>query len=289
MKNLASYIAILMLPFFILGCKKDKVPAEAKPIKNIFFGFETTLEDWVALGGGGERNEDDDIMISSDTKSEGNYSCKFTVSPSSIVAGGNRAELTFDQNAVGDDVSWYEYSFYIPTNYQDVALNDNSGTVNWQVLGQWHHQPVFADGEDWNSYTGENASPPIAIYYNYFDTTDIHFQNILQDPASNAIHGFDPSWHKTSTISILYGNSPIAISEIKKGEWITLKFNIKWSENNDGYIQVWKNGITMTNGKVYGANMINKASHYFKFGLYRNPTIPYTNSLYYDDINIWKD
>jgi hypothetical protein len=283
------YIIVAILPFLIFGCKKDQVIEEKTPLKSVTFGFETSIEDWVSLGGSGERNVDDDILISSDTMSEGNYSCKFTVSTSSIVSGGNRAELTFDQNATQGDNTWYEYSFYIPTNYQDVLLNDNTGLVNWQILGQWHQQPVVSDGETWDSYTGENASPPIAIYYNYFDTTDTNFQNILQDPLSNSVYGFNHNWNEVSTISIVYGNSPIAIVEINKGEWVRLKFNIKWSENNEGFIQAWIDGNEFTNGKVFGANMLNKASHYFKFGLYRNPTIPYTNNLYYDDINIWND
>jgi len=279
-------IVIVVLTCMVFGCRKEQANT---PLKNIEFKFETSLDDWVALGGSGERNDEDDIAISTDTMSEGDSSCKFTVSSTSIVSSGNRAELTFDQNAVEGDESWYEYSFFIPENYQDVLLNDNTGLVNWQVLGQWHHQPVTSEGEDWDSYTGENASPPIAVYYNYFDITDVNFQSILQNPIANSVYGFDPNWNEVSTISIFYGDNSIAINEINKGEWIRLKFNIKWSENNDGFIQVWKNGNELTDGKIYGANMLNKASHYFKFGLYRNPTIPYVNNIYYDHIKIWND
>ena len=279
-------IVIVVLTCMVFGCRKEQANT---PLKNIEFKFETFLDDWVALGGSGERNDEDDIAISTDTMSEGDSSCKFTVSSTSIVSSGNRAELTFDQNAVEGDESWYEYSFFIPENYQDVLLNDNTGLVNWQVLGQWHHQPVTSEGEDWDSYTGENASPPIAVYYNYFDITDVNFQSILQNPIANSVYGFDPNWNEVSTISIFYGDNSIAINEINKGEWIRLKFNIKWSENNDGFIQVWKNGNELTDGKIYGANMLNKASHYFKFGLYRNPTIPYVNNIYYDHIKIWND
>jgi hypothetical protein len=279
-------IVIVVLTCMVFGCRKEQANT---PLKNIEFKFETSLDDWVTLGGSGERNDEDDIAISTDTMSEGDSSCKFTVSSTSIVSSGNRAELTFDQNAVEGDESWYEYSFFIPENYQDVLLNDNTGLVNWQVLGQWHHQPVTSEGEDWDSYTGENASPPIAVYYNYFDITDVNFQSILQNPIANSVYGFDPNWNEVSTISIFYGDNSIAINEINKGEWIRLKFNIKWSENNDGFIQVWKNGNELTDGKIYGANMLNKASHYFKFGLYRNPTIPYVNNIYFDHIKIWND
>lgn len=278
------WIALLILT----GCKKETVIEEKQPLKNISFGFETSLEDWLSLGGSGERNTDDDILIQSTYTLVGNNSCKFTVSPTSIPAsGGNRAELTFDQNAIQDDISWYEYSFYVPANYQDVILNDENGTVNWQILGQWRQQPVWTDGEDWDSFTGEDAQSPIAVYYNYFSTSDSNYLNILQSPLANSIHGFDSQWNEVSTISIDYKGIPIAIGKINKGEWINLKFNIKWSENNDGYIQVWKNGQELTNGKVFGSNMLNKASHYFKFGLYRNPLIPHTNCIYYDEVKIY--
>ncbi|MFD1552895.1 hypothetical protein DNU06_07975 [Putridiphycobacter roseus] len=277
---------LLMLTLFTFSCKKKE---EKLPIRNITFGFESILEDWGEMGGNREISAEDDIVISVDTMSEGFQSAKFTVSPSSNVAGGNRAELTFDQNAVEGDIGWYQYSFFIPENYQDVALNDADGKVNWQVLGQWHHQPVFAEGETWENYTGENASPPIAIYYNYFDSTDQNYQALRNDSKATAVHGFNTAWNKVSTISIVYGEGAIAIHEIKKGTWNNIKFQIKWSEGDDGFIQVWMNNTEFTDGRIYGANMLNKASHYFKFGLYRNPTIPHTNQLYYDDVRIWSE
>ncbi|WP_027421373.1 heparin lyase I family protein [Crocinitomix catalasitica] len=283
-----SFISIA-LTCLIFSCKKDAAEIEKAPLQDINFGFETVLEDWVAYGGGGERNDPDDVMISTDTKIEGEQSCKFTISPESIVAGGNRAELTFDQKAIEGDDTWYEYSFYIPVDYEDVDLRDAEDRVNWQVLGQWHHQPVFDDGEDWIDYTGKNASPPIGIYYNHFDTTDIHYKNILSDPEATSVYGFNPDWHDVSTISIVYGGKSIAIREITKGEWHRLKFNILWAENNSGTIQVWLDGTALTDGKVSGKNMLNSSSHYFKFGIYRNPTIPYVNHLYYDDVKIWHE
>ena len=282
---------IILLPILMLSCNNENIIDGVEQVRTITFGFESSLDNWVNLGGSGDRNFDDDIRITSEVKLEGDYSCKFTVSPESIVSNGNRAELIFDQYAVENDETWYSYSFYIPTDYKDVPLKDNTGLVNWQIIGQWHQQPVFADGEDWNSYTGggENDSPPIAIYYNYLSTTDTNYQNLLNNSTLNSIHGFNQNWNEVSTISIVYGSKSIAICEITKGEWVSLKFSIKWSENTDGFIQAWKNGNEFTNGKIYGANMLNRASHYFKFGLYRNPSIPHTNCLYFDDIKIWEN
>ncbi len=141
------YLTMFMILFFSGGCENKAIVENKIPVKSVSFGFETSLEDWTTLGGSGERKFDNDIIISNDISSEGNKSCKFTVSQESITAGGNRAELTFDQFAVQGDITWYEWSFYIPTEYPDVTLKDENSIPNWQVVGQWHQQPVISEGE----------------------------------------------------------------------------------------------------------------------------------------------
>jgi|GEM_PF-6524671 len=257
-----------------------------KDFKALSYGFESSLDNWVRLGGGGERSTEEAISVSSKVRAQGKYSCKFSLAPQQTVAGGNRAELTYDPNLQEGDTIWLSYSLYIPKTYTDSPLNDTNGLVNWQVLGQWHQQPVWSEGETWNTYSSNHESPPIAVYYNYFDRNDPNFQRILNDVTLQSVYGFNANWNKVSTLSIGYGDSTIAVSKIEKGSWIRLKFNIKWSTQNDGYIQAWINDSEWTNGKVYGANMRNKASHYFKFGLYRNPNIPSTNTVYYDDLRL---
>ena len=283
-KTIRSFLILLV---FTISCKKAEVQPSKGSLKTISFDFESTLSQWIELGGSGERKFEGDISISDEFASVGAHSCKFTVSPESVVANGNRAELTFDQQAVEGEVAWYEWSFLIPEDYPDVPLKDNNGAPNWQVIGQWHQQPVFAEGEDWNNFTGQGSSPPVAVYYNYFAAGDLDYQAARSDPATQEIFGYNPDWDEVATITISYGLKSIAVSEIKKGEWVHLKINIRWSENEDGYIQVWQDGKEITNGKTYGANMLNKASHYFKFGLYRNPSIAFSQTLYYDEVKIW--
>lgn len=278
------YLGLLL---FFFSCKKNDAESTCyeKELLSINFDFESTLEDWVNLGGSGDRKFESDIEITNDHSSSGNSSVKFSVSQASYVNNGVRAELTFDQQIEEGDQTIYEYSFFIPNSYQDVWLKDAYGQPNWQVIGQWHDQPDECIGETWNNYQGN--SPPIAIYYNYFDQNDPSFQETMEDAISQNIFGLDTSWNQISTISLIYGGEPIAITQIEKGEWNRLKFRINWSTSNSGNIEAWINNSSFTNGIVYGKNMINKASHYFKFGLYRNPNITYTNTLYFDDINIY--
>lgn len=101
------------------------------------------------------------------------------------------------------------------------------------------------------------------------------------------MYGFDPSWDEVSIFALVYGGETIALTAVQKDEWIRLKYHIKWSLEGDGFMQAWINEEPFTDGRVLGSNMLNKASHYFKFGLYRNPTIPFTNSIYYDSVEIY--
>ena len=284
-KNQLTPLFITSLLFFT-SCKKDKnVDCYEKEVKQLSFGFETTLEDWVALGGSGERANETDIEISNDTSYAGSKSVKFTVSPSSFINSGVRSELTFDPNIQeGNEIFW-EYRVFIPVNYQDVYLFDSSNKSNWQLMGQWHDQPDECIGQTWN--TMPSQSPPIGIYYSFLSSVDPSYDSLMNEAIENNIYGIDTTWDNVSILNLVYNNESIAIKKINKGEWIHLKFRTRWSTNNGGFIQGWINDTPFTNGLVYGKNMWNKASHYFKFGLYRNPTIPYTNSIYYDEIKIY--
>jgi len=127
----------------------------------------------------------------------------------------------------------------------------------------------------------------MALYYNYLTKTDHTYLAILSNPEIINIYGLDTTWNEVSVISIEYGGKTIAMAKVNKGEWISLKYHTKWSQKSDGFIQSWVNNKNFTDGVVSGSNMLNKASHYFKFGLYRNPNIPFTNSIYYDNLVIY--
>ena len=262
---------------FLISCKGgEEVECPERELQQIQFDFELELQDWVDLGGTVEMKNAGDVQITSDSFYSGSKAAKFTVSPDSYVNNGNRAELAFDQQIKEGEVTTYEYSVLIPSDYQDVnSLKAEDGKPNWQVLGQWHDQPDICLGETWNDL-GSN-SPPIAIYYSYLTKEDPEYLKILSGSEISEIYGADPNWDNVSVLTLDYGGKTIAISQIEKGTWYRLKFDIKWSQGDDGHIQVWINDEPFSDGLVSGSNMHNAASHYFKFGLYRNPTIPYTN------------
>lgn len=269
----------------LASCKKEDAPPPQE-YPGISYGFEEPLEAWVEQGGGGERAFEADIQQSSLQARTGTSSGLFTVSPDSYVANGKRAELTFDQGAGEGVLSSYRWSLFIPADYPDVVLRDETGAPNWQVIGQWHQQPVWEDGEDWEDFTGIGASPPVAVYYNYLSTGDPAYQQALNDPALRDLPGFDPDWDEVSTLTFVTGGESVLISQIQKGQWQDIRMDIYWSQGADGYIRVWLNNSALHDGPLYGATMLNKASHYFKIGLYRNPRITVTHQLYIDAIEV---
>lgn len=286
MRNILKIILLVSLFLLFLSCKNRNCDCPERNLRSISFGFESSLDDWLDLGGDIEVRDSSNIRLSSEKYYNGNKSVQFIISHDSYVNGGVRGEMSFDQMIEAGDETFYEYSFLIPTDYQDVSsLKAADGRNNWQILGQWHDQPDECLCEDWSSYQGN--SPPIAIYYVFLDKSDSEYLKLLSNQDALSIFGMDTTWDKVAAISLEYYGKSIAIHNIEKGEWISLKFHIKWSLDDNGFIQVWKNQQPFTNGRIYGKNMLNNASHYFKFGLYRHPDIPFTNSIYYDKIEIY--
>lgn len=265
--------------------KEVEISCEANQVN---FDFENSLQHWVDTGGSGESAFENDITQSKEFAANGEHSVKFTVSPESYVANGNRAELTYDDGAVAGEEKWYSWKILIPSNYPDTPMRDAEFEPNWQLMGQWHQQPVVQDGETWENFTGQGESPSVGINYYYLAANDSDYQNLKKDEKMLAVPGFDPSWDDVSVFFLTYGTPPVpvAITQIEKGQWIDVLVNIHWSEGEEGYIRTWINGEEITDGKTYGPNMWNRASHYFKFGLYKNPDIPHTNIVYYDDVKI---
>ncbi|MFY0689294.1 MAG: polysaccharide lyase [Cyclobacteriaceae bacterium] len=270
-----------------ISCTKDDIDhCQKKDLEELSFGFESGLEEWVELGGQIEIKNSSFFEICSQTANSGLNAAKFIVSPESYVNSGVRSELTFDQQIEHGDETYYAYSFYIPMDYQDVSsLEASDGSPNWQIFGQWHDQPDVCIGQTWDDIKGN--SPPISVYYNYLKISDPAYQDILDDPKTAEIFGFEAKWDEVSVIALVVGGETVALSEISKGKWTRLKFHIKWSTDTDGFVRAWINDTNLTDGKITGITMLNSASHYFKFGLYRNLAIPFTNHAFYDDLEIY--
>ncbi len=209
-------------------CQQNKIETPCKT-NQVDFNFQKSLQ---------ESAFDNDITLSREFSFSGEQSVKFNVSPGSYVANGNRAELTYDGGALAGDEKWYSWKIFIPTDYPDVPMRDQDFEPNWQLMGQWHQQPVLADGETWEDFTVKGESPSVGINYYFLAADDPDYQNLKKDDKMLAVPGYDPAWNHLSVFILTYGTPPVpvAITRIEKGQWINVLVNIYWSEREDGYI-----------------------------------------------------
>lgn len=211
-----------------------------------------------------EGGHNESYHIVTDVVKYGEKSYRVDITPNETTQGGadrpvkNRVEFGISPGHLECDEVWYGWAFMIPEDFID---NDENGT-GFNVIAQWHDQ----------SGTPENRStnnPPISVLYG----TD------------NGLTG----------IGIKYGLNDVnrhfmALEEIEKGVWYELIFHIGWSQDWDGFTEVWMDGELITNGTVIGPNMHHWKPHYWKAGLYRGEvgqdTTLTNNSIYYDEFRI---
>ena len=78
---------------------------------------------------------------------------------------------------------------------------------------------------------------------------------------------------------------------IAKGEWLEVYMQIKWSLEDDGYVEMYVNGepVIAFNGvdyKFYGPTVHNEVGNYLKIGLYRDVRSTEVNSAYVDNLTV---
>lgn len=262
-------------------------PAERADITaETAYDGESPLERWVELGGSGERARDQDIMRSTDHAHSGSHSIRFSVSPASKVAGGNRAEITFDRKEQPGTLGNYGWKLLIPENMPDVPLRDRKGRPNWLVIGQWHQQPRTHKGENWEAFKGIGESAPVAFNYLHLAPDDPDTARFMADARQRKLPGFSDDLVGQSVLVLAAGTPPqtVAIHPINKGTWYTIRTSILWSTDDRGTVQAWVDDQAMLSEPLAGPNMWNEASHYFKLGIYRNPDLTHTTTIYIDDV-----
>lgn len=254
-------------PFVFLGlilCVAGR--AQCDEVASFVGDFESgDLSQWAAR----EAARDDSIQIVAAPTRSGSYAARFTVCAGERVNNGNRAEIVHDNGDIAGSEVWYRWSFLIPHDFVDVEWKPNL----WQCIGQWHDQPDENRGESWANFPAH--SPSVAVYY-------------TSKTGAPAIEIWSGIYAKNEIQKI------VATAPIVKGVWQDITFHIRWSQEDDGFVEPFLNGAPLiapnaNEHRAYGPNMWNGASHYLKIGLYRSSEIPGANSVYFDEVRIGPD
>ena len=211
-----------------------------------------------------EGGHNESYHIISDSVGYGEKAFRIDITPNETTQGGadrpvkNRVEFGISPGHMECHEVWYGWSFMIPVNFTDKPENGSG----FNVIAQWHDQSGDPDNRSTNN-------PPISVLYG----------------TVNGVTG----------IGLKYGLNDVnrhfmAEEVIEKGVWYDLIFHIGWSEDWDGFTEVWMDGEMITNGTVEGPNMHGWRAHYWKAGLYRgevgqDATLT-NNSIYYDEFRI---
>jgi len=162
---------------------------------------------------------------------------------------GIRAEISVDYPYSAGDIVRYRWEMRLPGDFKaDEPRN------RWWVMGQWHDQPDLTKGETWQGFPGR--SPPVSFNYGRRDGKDF--------------------------LSLLVGSpkmKSVGLLPIIRDTWHVLDVVIKWSQGDDGRVEVFFDGSRTPAVTGIGPNMHNGFQHYLKLGMYRHPEIATENRL----------
>ncbi|MDD3686971.1 MAG: polysaccharide lyase [Bacteroidales bacterium] len=252
MKTL-KLIGLLLLT--LVGCDDQAPQPTDYVLLNTDFESEAIFPPWEKQG-----NPESFAIVTEDPR-KGTYCAKFTIDAGELWASPYsgleraRSEIQHYKVAPAQQELYYAWSLKIPTDYIESS--------DWQVVGQFHDQPDYANGESWANYPGH--FPPVSFTYK-------------NGKIGLTIH------HPFET-----GTTVISERAITKGVWNDIVLRIYWSTTSDGYIEAWINNTPMTDssGKITRyqcRNLYNSSGNYLRLGLYRSIEITTTNSVYYDEI-----
>lgn len=176
-----------------------------------------------------------------------------------LLFNGVRSEVTVDLPYEEHDTVVYQWEVMIPNGFQHDAPENR-----WWNVVQWHDQPDLTLGETWADLTAR--SPVISLHLKfyeggyYFAPRYMHVEPPMED-----------------------------LIEIQPGEWIKLRFEIRWSQGNDGYLKIHVNDDQLPHVHYTEPNMHNGYQHYLKIGMYRHPDIATDNTINLRNLYIWNE
>lgn len=194
--------------------------------------------------------------IASDITRDGQYSARLQFKADDPLYNGKRRTEIFEDGVESGSEYWYGFSHYLP---EDWVIDDS-----WTILAQWHGQPDPDSGEP-------HRVPPLDLL-------------IVGDEWSIK--------HRTDADAISLSKSPPTelawTGEIQEdlGTWTDWVFHTKWSHEDDGLLEVWKNGVQIVDysGPI-GFN--DDFGPYFKAGVYSDKgDIPFDRQVYFDEYRL---
>jgi len=172
----------------------------------------------------------------------GRYALKVTLRKDDPpVKNSLRAELRMKSARFGTDF-WYEFSVYVPPDWRPIS--------DKVTFAQWHATP--------DRLLGEKSRPPPLSFEIVGD--EFHLKG---DWDSSLI---STSWfHRSSNI----GKTVLWSSPLVSGRWIDWAVRVRWSYEEDGILELWKDGEMVFQRS--GPNTFNDIlAPYFKIGVYNS-------------------
>ncbi len=174
-----------------------------------------------------------------------------------LLHNGIRSEVTVDYPFSEHDTVIYEWEVMIPLGFLHDAPDNR-----WWDMGQWHDQPDLTLGETWADLPGR--SPSVSLHLKFYDGK----------------YYFAPRYMSVEP--------PVdELIEIEPGVWIKLKFKIRWSQEDDGYLKIWIDDEEIPHIHYTGPNMHNGYQHYLKVGMYRHLDIATDNTVNLRSLHIY--
>lgn len=190
------------------------------------------------VGEGKEKCCDFSIQRSDSVAHSGKHSVRFEVNrEDKSVANGKRAEIAWFTEKKTNIDRWFSFSIFLPADYEKEQVSE--------ILAQWHESPDLDLGESWRT-------APIAL-----KTQNGYWRAAIQWSAD-----------KVNDDKNIGGRQNFALGKQDKNQWTDWVFHIRFSCNDDGLIEIWKNGEPVLN--YPGPNYYNdKKGPFFKFGIYK--------------------
>jgi hypothetical protein len=171
-----------------------------------------------------------------------------------LLHNGIRAQVGVNFPYSEGDTVRYEWQLRFPEDFQPDTEN------RWWIIAEWHDQPDVSKGETWETF-------PVRSAIIMFTFAELEGQQVL------GVHYGEGQ--------PLIGTIPIAL-----GEWMRFSSVIRWSQGEDGWMEVYLENEETPRYTASGVNMYNAMPHYFLVGLYRHREIAIESRLQIRGIRI---